>query len=119
MVRETSIAAYNAIKDNGLLSGRRFEVYEFLFQHGPCTGNELLAKMKLEIDRFNGNAPNVVTRLGELRDFGVVRELGTRKCNITGMTVTVWDVTDKLPTKAAIQPKRKCTACAGRGYFVI
>jgi hypothetical protein len=30
---------------------------------------------------------------------GVVKELGTRQCEVTGMRVIVWDVTRELPKK--------------------
>lgn len=95
-VRETSAEAYRTIKENGLLSERRLQVYDYLYQHGPCTANELVNRAGKRSTLGN---QNVVTRLGELRAMGVVKELGTRQCEVTGMRVIVWDVTRELPKK--------------------
>ena len=38
--RQTSIDCYNEIRANGLLSKRRFEVYEALLSSAPCTSSE-------------------------------------------------------------------------------
>jgi hypothetical protein len=101
MTRTTSIQAYHKIKDEGLLSQRRWEVYDALFKHGPKTGGEL----------FNicGGVVkgSVCARLTELRDLGVAYEQGTKTCDLTGQTAILWDVTDKLPKKkngSAIKP---------------
>lgn len=115
MARHTSIEAFNTIKENGLLSKRRLEVYSALFKHGPCTANELgvqLRKMFAE----NVNL-NVVTRLGELRNVGVVSEIRERACSITGMTVIEWDVTSKLPMKFDKHKKQRCPYCKGTGVL--
>lgn len=113
-VRETSIEAFKAITNNGLLSKRRMEVYSALFDHGPCTGSELNHMMSLSQKR--GSHANVLTRLGELRNFGVAKELGERRCLITGRMVIEWDVTDKLPAKFEKPEREKCRFCKGKGY---
>lgn len=104
MIRETSIEAYRAIREGGLLSERRLQVYELLYHYGPCTANELINRAGKKSSLIN---QNVVTRLGELRDMGCVKELGVRQCDVTGMKVIVWDVTGKLPGK--LYKKRKKT----------
>lgn len=96
IIRETSIEAYRTIREEGLLSQRRFQVYDLLYQHGPCTANELVNRTGRTSSLGN---QNIVTRLGELREMGCVKELGTRQCNVTGMRVIVWDVTSNLPRK--------------------
>lgn len=105
MVRETSYAAYCEIRDKGLLSERRFQVYEQLYLHGPCTTNELFHRSTLKLPS-NSNV-NISARLGELRDMGVVTEIRQRPCSITGMLVIEWGVTDKLPQK--FKPTKKNT----------
>lgn len=95
-VRDTSISAFNYIKENGILSKRRWEVYEVLFYNGPLTGNELFALMGKEKKTYQSN---VVTRLGELRDMGAVVEIGSKIDSITGMTVILWDVTSLVPVR--------------------
>lgn len=117
-VRETSIEAYNKIKDNGLLSKRRFQVYDILFEFGPMTANECFLKMK-EYYAVMGviTNSNTTTRLGELRDLGVARELGKRICSVSGNKVILWDVTDGLPVKFEKATKVLCSACKGKGFF--
>ena len=100
--------AYHKIKDDGLLSTRRFAVYEAMCLYAPpesegITANELFRKM--ETDAFLLNS-NVVTRLGELRERGVVEEVCDeygvsilRTCSVSGHNVLVWRTLDALPIK--------------------
>lgn len=99
MVRETSRVAYNEIKENGLLSERRFQVYDALTSAGPCTGVEL-SKVMGYSDTTQGN---VRARLGELRDLGVATEDGTTFCTVTGRRAIKWVTTNSLP----VDVKRK------------
>jgi len=99
MVRKTSIAAFNNIKENGLLSERRFQVYNSLFDCGPATGGEVFEKMREKYGVLIPVNSNTITRLGELRELGVAEELGERVCSISGQNVILWDVTDRLPVK--------------------
>lgn len=100
-MRNTSISAYKEIRSNGLLSARRLEVYEVLFNFGPLTATEIWS------NHFSaqGLQMNSVTpRTAELKKLGVITEVGYRICTITGMNVILWDVTSSLPSKP---PKRK------------
>lgn len=115
MIRETSFEAYHQIKENGLLSRRRFQVYEILFNHGPLTGSEVASKFRDQFGRMGTSNMNIVTRLGEMRDSGVVTELGQRLCSVTGMKVILWDVTKNLPTKFDKPKHQKCPTCDGTG----
>lgn len=111
MTRQTSIDAYNTIKENGMLAKRRWEVYSILFSHGPMTGNQIIQYVgKIQ------NTGSIKTRLSELRDRGVVVELGTVKDPITGVTVILWDVTKNLPIKLDKPRRTKCPHCGGKGY---
>ncbi len=104
MVRQTSIQTYHKIMDDGLLSLRRGEVYEVLFRIGPATASEVFNEyLKTYGKRISTNGSG--SRLSELRDCGVVQELGTKACSITGHNVILWDVTDQLPVK----PKKSKT----------
>lgn len=76
-VRDTSLEVYNRIKEEGVLSKRRLEVYEALFQHGPATSNELFRKMKGSI---RVSQANIQPRLGELVEMGCVAETKKRPC---------------------------------------
>jgi hypothetical protein len=111
--RATSIQCYNQIKEEGLLSKRRFEVYEAIFKKAPCSSAEAMFGML--------NSSNVLTqsraRFTELRESGVIYEKGEKKCSITGRNVIEWDLTDKLPIKfkPAKTEKQKRTEAAIEG----
>lgn len=115
MTRQTSIDAYNEIKESGLLSHRRFEVYETLFNIGPATAGEI-SKAQNKTSNF-AKGDNSHARLCELRDLGVVKEIMEVKCTVTGMRVIQWGITDKLPSKPLKPDQIKCPHCKGRGYL--
>lgn len=111
MIRETSVEAYNKIKENGLLSKRRWQVYDVLFHNGPATAMELRNRFpKGTVDS------QIRARLNELRDLGVVHEKSERECRVTGMRVIEWEVTDRLPVKFDKPHREKCKTCNGKGY---
>lgn len=97
MIRNTSAESFKAIRESGVLSLRRLQVYEILFDHGPMTGSELALRFQKLHGSRTPNQANVVTRLGELRDMGVAEEIRTRRCSVTGMNVIEWDLNDRLP----------------------
>lgn len=111
MTRQTSIDAYRTIESQGLLSALRFRVYEHLFHNGPCTAKEVDIAL-----RDPTQASGVYqTRLSELRDLGVVREIGKKTCQYSGHSVILWDVTKSLPKAKKRQPMVKCPRCSGSG----
>ena len=87
--RQTSIDCYNQIKQEGLLSKRRLQVYESIYNSAPCTASEVFKDKNLKTNQSG--------RFTELRDLGVIYEKGERLCSITGMNVIEWDLTDRLP----------------------
>lgn len=113
-MRQTSAEAYNAIKENGLLSKFRWATYDFLFHNGPLTTRGVHAGVK----QIAKDVGIVSSRLTELREMGVVREVGLKVCDTTGMTVTLWDVTAKLPMKLKRPIKILCRHCNGKGFFL-
>lgn len=115
MTRQTSIEAYHTIKENGLLSERRWQVYDLVFRHGPLTGNQLIQLARKEYPMLNTGAFNI--RLSELRKMGVVEEIRTVVCPVTGHNVIEWDVTDRLPLKLENPKRIKCRHCDGKGYL--
>lgn len=117
MTRQTSIEAYRKIKHDGLLSERRWQVYDILFEYGPLTGAEAAIAYRKKYGASSPSNPNILTRLGELRDQGVAEEIKETICSITGQTVILWDVTERLPDKIKKKPKQKCLLCKGTGYL--
>ena len=100
--RQTSIECYNKIKQEGLLSKRRLEVYEALLSSAPCTSSEAIRNAKTTFGVFG-----VSSRFTELRDLGVIYEKGEKKCSITGRNVIEWDLTDRLPVSIKNPNKTK------------
>ena len=96
--RQTSIDCYNQIKANGLLSKKRFEIYEALCNLAPCTSAEALSTLLSK----NSAITSSRARFTELRELGVIYEKGTKRCSITGKTAIEWDLTDKLPIKEKV-----------------
>lgn len=105
MMRETSASVYERIVCEGLLSKRRLQVYQVLYEHGPLTGGQLSEIVKNKFGEW-GQSETVRNRLPELRNSGVVKECGTIKCPTSGNEVILWDVTDKYPTDP---PKKVAT----------
>tara|TARA_R110002049_G_scaffold231127_2_gene403420 strand:+ start:17841 stop:18266 length:426 start_codon:yes stop_codon:yes gene_type:complete len=93
-MRQTSIQCYHQIKREGLLSKRRIQVLESLLAIGQCTAGELERHIN-----SNYNVRGGWKQLSILREQGVVQELGTRPCTITGRNVIEWDMTGNLPVK--------------------
>lgn len=120
MIRATSINSYHQIKEEGLLSRRRFEVYDALVNFGPCTANELFREMRSRgLVGIKNQQTNLTPRLGELRDLGVVEEVVERICEITGRVVIVWGVVDRLPSKIQKPHRHKCLSCNGKGWSYV
>lgn len=99
-VRDTSIEALNKIKANGLLSERRLQVYEILFERGPLAGAQV-SYLYQQRHGKTARSETVRNRLTELRDLGVVAEVGHVEDPNTKMRVIQWDVTSRLPQKIA------------------
>lgn len=110
MIHQRSLEAYREIKENGLLKKLNLQVYEFLFHHGPRTTRDITEHLRI---RDNGTTSGCITRL---KDVGVITEVGTKVCDTTGMTVSLWHVTANLPAKKK-KDKITCPHCKGTGYY--
>lgn len=102
MARQTSIDAYDQIKDEGLLSDLRWKVYDHLYNHGPLTAKQITVALTCH-DESSGVYN---TRLSELKRLGVILEVDEGPCPISGRKVIHWDVTDALPS----EPDKKMTS---------
>lgn len=98
MTRDTSIDAYHAIQENGLLGRRQWQIYDVLYRHGPLTYagvcNFLQGEMMIHISPHG-----LGSRFSELREMGVIKEIGQEPDPVTKMTVLVYDVTSGIPEK--------------------
>jgi DNA-binding Lrp family transcriptional regulator len=94
ITRKTSRDCFRELVVLGLLPEMRRKVYRWLYNNGPATRNEVAQGIDM--------VPNdTSTRLKELRNLGVVREVGEDKCRVTSRNVILYDVTDRMPTGSA------------------
>lgn len=116
MTRQTSIDVFNKIKESGLLSRKRLEVYSVLFEHGPLTGAQVTSIMRQKgfISTVSETVRNRITELHKMKAVDIVK---TVKCPITSQTVIQWDVSNKLPVKITNDKKVKCHNCDGKGFI--
>lgn len=98
MVNKTSLEAYQEIIRNGLLSKRRLQVYDIIFNHQPLTGSQVATVFKSQ-NSLNTNSENIRNRITELKEMGVVEECGYSVDPVTNMTVLNFKTTNKLPKK--------------------
>ena len=117
MIRETSIEAYKKIKESGLLSKRRWEVYDIVCRYGEVTGSQVVKHFLEEIGG-NVHGGSINGRLSELRDRGVIRETKEAPCPITGHVVIFWESTGRLPVQMEKPKRHKCKFCKGSGYIM-
>lgn len=96
MVRATSIETYRQISESGLLSQRRLEVYKAICKCEPCTSGEAIKYMS-EHGIQHSHIAQSRGRFTELRDLGVIKEVGVRACAVSGRKCIVWEVTGDLP----------------------
>jgi len=114
MIRQTSIEAYNFIKENGSLGVKRWEVYDVLFKHGPLSASEIYNILKKQnehkfVSKISLPNWNTRARLTELREMGVAIERGIKVCSVSGRNVILWDVTKNLPKKLDKDKSKKPT----------
>jgi hypothetical protein len=113
MIRQTSIDVFHQIKAEGLLSKRKLEAYEIIVFHGPITQMETArrANARGALDH------SITPRFAELEREGVIKEIGKRKCSISGRETHIWETTGKKPLKLEKPLREKCKHCHGRGYI--
>lgn len=107
--RDTSVEAFKIIRENGLLSKRRMEVYKYLYENGPCTAKQVTGNLRQGLQDSGGYN----TRLSELRRMGVVKEVDKVKCDESGQMVILWDVTSEIPKKLYKDPIQQRLADLG------
>lgn len=109
-MRQTSIDAYNEIKESGVLGKTKWAVYEYVYKNGPCSIKECTRYL-------NSDAAGTYTsRFSELESMDAIVAVGKKICQYSGRTVTIWNVTKNIPTKIKKAHRTKCTYCSGRGY---
>ena len=85
----------------------RKEVYKCIYNHGYITGSQT----KKILNKSNQLSESVRNRITELKDMGLVEELGTVLCEYTNRQVLLFDVTDRkvplpIPMKLTKEQKK-------------
>lgn len=118
MSRQTSIETYHKIKEEGLLSQRRWQIYDILFHNGPMTAGEIFDYGLRKFIWSRAVKGGICARLTELRQLGVAVELEPRECKVSGQVTILWELNNKLPVKWDKPKKIECTHCNGKGFFI-
>jgi len=99
MTQRTSIETYHEIKNSGLLSEKRWKVYDIFYQNNrPLTGAEVS-------QIYKGNYPSsqhsetIRNRITELKEMGLLAEFEMVDCTFTGRKVYTFVTTNNLPEK--------------------
>lgn len=87
--RQTSVAAYEHLISTGQLRGQQQAVMAALLSLGKGTSGEVIARL----GHKNVNAWRA--RFTELSGRGLIREVGARKCGVTGRIGVVWEPTGR------------------------
>jgi hypothetical protein len=120
MLRDTSLEAIEHLRFTGALGPMKMRVYtalwDFLNKYDFFpTGGELSFFMG---NITQGSNSNVITRLGELREKGMVKEHTKRDCKRTGYSAHTWEpLPQDTPLKFDKPQRHKCKACNGKGFI--
>lgn len=87
--RTTSRDAYELLIMSGELLGKQARIMDRLTTAGDATSGEVLQALKVR----NVNAWRA--RFTELQARGLIIEVGTRRCAVSGRTCVVWHATDR------------------------
>lgn len=109
IARRTSAEAYRRLVEEGGLSKRRAEVYGLVYKFGPGTSAEILAHALTGIAVLTQSR----ARFTELRALGLIAEVGTRTCSVTGRESICWDCTERaVPLERPGKAKRPSEVAA-------
>tara|TARA_R110002020_G_scaffold456732_2_gene673370 strand:- start:993 stop:1460 length:468 start_codon:yes stop_codon:yes gene_type:complete len=97
--KRRSNAAYQAVLHSGLVAQRAQQVYAIHYLFGPMGKREMYETFKARNPTSSVQVDSMSPRYRQLVDAGLLDEVGEHKCPYTGQTITVYDVTDKVPTQ--------------------
>jgi hypothetical protein len=104
MIRTASIEAFHDIKERGLLSKRRLQVYEILCMNGPLVGSEIARLVKEKYGAWC-ESETIRNRLTEMRDQGFVCEVGKAIDPKNGRNVILWEIAARVPEDKRVKRK--------------
>ena len=99
MTQRTSIETYYEIKNSGLLSEKRWKVYDIFYQNNrPLTGAEVSQIYKANYPSSQ-HSETIRNRITELKEMGLLAEFEIVDCTFTGRKVYTFVTTNNLPEK--------------------
>jgi Fe2+ or Zn2+ uptake regulation protein len=99
MTQRTSIETYYEIKNSGLLSEKRWKVYDIFYQNNrPLTGAEVSQIYKANYPSSQ-HSETIRNRITELKEMGLLAEFEMVDCTFTGRKVYTFITTNNLPEK--------------------
>jgi DNA-binding transcriptional regulator YhcF (GntR family) len=99
MTQRTSIETYYEIKNSGLLSEKRWKVYDIFYQmNRPLTGAEVSQIYKANYPSSQ-HSETIRNRITELKEMGLLAEFEMVDCTFTGRKVYTFVTTNNLPEK--------------------
>jgi hypothetical protein len=108
--RETSVKAFYEQTATGKIPTRRLQVWVGLEALGIATAGEVFEYLK-ETRRLGLRYDsNTSARFTELRDDGLIREMGERACRVTGQTCITWAVVPEQEYAGRADVQR-CPTC--------
>lgn len=105
--RETSIESYKLLVESGALRGKQAQALEAIIKRGPATSAEIIQTLGANVNLWRA-------RFTELQARGLITEVGTRKCSVTGRTALVWQYSGRTKPLA---PKHRASAATLRALL--
>lgn len=97
MVQKTSIETYHAVRKSGILADKRLKVYEILYAHPEGLTGTQVSNIFKQMHPTAQHSETIRNRITELRDMGVVSEIGTVECEHTKRQVMKFMLNDNMP----------------------
>jgi len=90
------------IKDEGLLTGLKLDIYEIISENHGLTVGELAAYYKKRYPRTDRGRNELAKRVTELQQMGAIRTEGKIICSRSGRQAAVFVVTQELPDRSLL-----------------
>ena len=97
MVQKTSIQTYHSIKNSGILSDKRMKVYEIFYEHPEGLTGTQVSNIFKQLHPTAQHSETIRNRITELRDMGVLSEVGMVECEFTNRQVMKFMLNDNMP----------------------
>lgn len=97
MIQKTSIETYYSIKNSGLLSDKRLKVFDIFWEHPDGLTGTQVANIFKNKHPSAEHSETIRNRITELRDMGVISEVGVVECEFTNRKVMKFAITNNMP----------------------